>query len=324
MSHGAAGAMNVLLYAILDPGDEVIVFKPYFPGYRSFIENYYGKMVEVDCHEEDFQIDFEDLERKINEKTKLIIVNSPNNPSGCIYSLSSIQRLAETLKKKEQEFGHSILLLSDEPYRDLCFDKEKLPFIPSFYQNTVIAYSYSKSLSIPGERIGYLLIPDSVEGGKELMQGARNATGSLGYVNANAFFQKVVKECLKEKAPVDFYEKNREILYHSLLRFGFSVVEPKGAFYIFLKVPKRPEETFLKLEECREISKTENDKTGLYDEIEFLERGKAQHIMMVGGAAFGMPGYVRISFCGRRETIENSLSAFRRLAQSYNLIKATI
>ena len=324
MSHGAAGAMNVLLYAILDPGDEVIVFKPYFPGYRSFIENYYGKMVEVDCHEEDFQIDFEDLERKINEKTKVIIVNSPNNPTGCIYSLSSIQRLAETLKKKEQEFGHSILLLSDEPYRDLCFDKEKLPFIPSFYQNTVIAYSYSKSLSIPGERIGYLLIPDSVEGGKELMQGARNATGSLGYVNANAFFQKVVKECLKEKAPVDFYEKNREILYQSLLRFGFSVVEPKGAFYIFLKVPKRPEETFLKLEECREISKTENDKTGLYDEKEFLERGKAQHIMMVGGAAFGMPGYVRISFCGRRETIENSLSAFRRLAQSYNLVKATI
>ena len=324
MSHGAAGAMNVLLYAILDPGDEVIVFKPYFPGYRSFIENYYGKMVEVDCHEEDFQIDFEDLERKINEKTKVIIVNSPNNPSGCIYSLSSIQRLAETLKKKEQEFGHSILLLSDEPYRDLCFDKEKLPFIPSFYQNTVIAYSYSKSLSIPGERIGYLLIPDSVEGGKELMQGARNATGSLGYVNANAFFQKVVKECLKEKAPVEFYEKNREILYQSLLRFGFSVVEPKGAFYIFLKVPKRPEETFLKLEECREISKTENDKTGLYDEIEFLERGKAQHIMMVGGAAFGMPGYVRVSFCGRRETIENSLSAFRRLAQSYNLVKATI
>ena len=320
MSHGAAGAMNVLLYAVLDPGDEVIVFKPYFPGYRSFIENYYGKMVEVDCREEDFQIDFEDLERKINEKTKVIIINSPNNPSGCIYSLSSIQRLAETLRKKEQEFGHSILLLSDEPYRDLCFDKEKLPFIPSFYQNTVIAYSYSKSLSIPGERIGYLLIPDSVEGGKELMQGARNATGSLGYVNANAFFQKVVKECLKEKAPVEFYEKNREILYQSLLRFGFSVVEPKGAFYIFLKVPKRPEETFLKLEECREISKTENDKTGLYDEIEFLERGKAQHIMMVGGAAFGMPGYVRISFCGRRETIENSLSAFRSLAQSYGLL----
>lgn len=130
----------------------------------------------------------------------------------------------------------------------------------------------------------------------------------------------MVKECLKERAPVEFYEKNREILYKSLLRFGFSIVEPKGAFYIFLKVPKRPEEIFLKLEECKEISKTENDKIGLYDEIEFLERGKAQHIMMVGGAAFGMPGYVRISLCGRRETIENSLSAFRSLAQSYGLV----
>ena len=237
-------------------------------------------------------------------------------------NLDTVKRLAETLKKKEQELGHGILLLSDEPYRDLCFDKEKLPFIPSFYQNTVIAYSYSKSLSIPGERIGYLLIPDSVEGGKELMQGARNAMGSLGYVNANAFFQKVARECLEVKAPVEFYEKNREILYQSLLRFGFSCVEPKGAFYIFLKVPKRPEEAFLKAEECAEISQTENDKTGLYDEIEFLERGKAQHIMMVGGLAFGMPGYVRISFCGKRETIENSLLAFRRLAQSYGMVKA--
>ena len=296
MSHGAAGAMNIFFRTVLDPDDEVLVLKPYYPGYTSFIGNCYAKKVEVDCQGEDFQIDFQDLERKITVRTKLLILNSPNNPSGTVYTAETLRTLAEILRKKEREIGHSIYLLSDEPYRELCYTRERLPFIPSFYENTVIAYSFSKSLSIPGERIGYLLIPAEAEESGELLRGARNSIGALGFVNANAFFQKVAAASLQAKAPLTYYRENLDILYKALLESGFSCRKPDGAFYLFLRVPDGEEELFLK-------------------------RAKAHRLILVGGSSFGMPGFVRVSFCGKKETIEGALPAFRRLALEYGLRK---
>ena len=296
MSHGAAGAMNIFFRTVLDPDDEVMVLKPYYPGYTSFIGNCYAKKVEVDCQGEDFQIDFQDLERKITVRTRLLILNSPNNPSGTVYTAETLRTLAEILRKKEREIGHSIYLLSDEPYRELCYTRERLPFIPSFYENTVIAYSFSKSLSIPGERIGYLLIPAEAEESEELLLGARNSTGALGFVNANAFFQKVAAASLQAKAPLAYYRENLDLLYQALRESGFSCRKPEGAFYLFLRVPDGEEERF-------------------------LERAKAHRLILVGGSAFGMPGFVRISFCGKKETIEGALPVFRRLALEYGLRK---
>lgn len=296
MSHGAAGAMNIFFRTVLDPDDEVLVLKPYYPGYTSFIGNCYAKKVEVDCQGEDFQIDFSDLERKITVRTKLLILNSPNNPSGTVYTAETLRTLAEILRKKEREIGHSIYLLSDEPYRELCYTRERLPFIPSFYENTVIAYSFSKSLSIPGERIGYLLIPAEAEESGELLLGARNSTGALGFVNANAFFQKVAAASLQAKAPLAYYRENLDLLYQALRESGFSCRKPEGAFYLFLRVPDGEEERF-------------------------LERAKAHRLILVGGSAFGMPGFVRISFCGKKETIEGALPVFRRLALEYGIQK---
>ena len=296
MSHGAAGAMNIFFRTVLDPNDEVLVLKPYYPGYTSFIGNCYAKKVEVDCQGEDFQIDFQDLERKITVRTKLLILNSPNNPSGTVYTAETLRTLAEILRKKEREIGHSIYLLSDEPYRELCYTRERLPFIPSFYENTVIAYSFSKSLSIPGERIGYLLIPAEAEESGELLLGARNSTGALGFVNANAFFQKVAAASLQAKAPLAYYRENLDLLYQALRESGFSCRKPEGAFYLFLRVPDGEEERF-------------------------LERAKAHRLILVGGSAFGMPGFVRISFCGKKETIEGALPVFRRIALEYGIRK---
>ena len=250
----------------------------------------------MDCQGEDFQIDFSDLERKITVRTKLLILNSPNNPSGTVYTAETLRTLAEILRKKEREIGHSIYLLSDEPYRELCYTRERLPFIPSFYENTVIAYSFSKSLSIPGERIGYLLIPAEAEESGELLLGARNSTGALGFVNANAFFQKVAAASLQAKAPLAYYRENLDLLYQALLESGFSCRKPEGAFYLFLRVPDGEEERF-------------------------LERAKAHRLILVGGSAFGMPGFVRISFCGKKETIEGALPVFRRLALEYGIRK---
>lgn len=296
MSHGAAGAMNIFFRTVLDPDDEVLVLKPYYPGYTSFIGNCYAKKVEVDCQGEDFQIDFQDLERKITVRTKLLLLNSPNNPSGTVYTAETLRTLAEILRKKEREIGHSIYLLSDEPYRELCYTRERLPFIPSFYENTVIAYSFSKSLSIPGERIGYLLIPAEAEESGELLLGARNSTGALGFVNANAFFQKVAAASLQAKAPLAYYRENLDLLYQALRESGFSCRKPEGAFYLFLRVPDGEEERF-------------------------LERAKAHRLILVGGSSFGMPGFVRISFCGKKETIEGALPVFRRLALEYGIRK---
>lgn len=289
MSVGAAGAMNVAMYCLLNPDDEVMVMKPYYPGYTNFIWNWDAKMVEVEPNPQNFQPDFIDFEKKITPVTKMVLVNSPNNPTGTIYTEDTIQKLAEILDKKQKEYGHAIYLLSDEPYRDLNYTGEPLPFWTKYYDNTIVVYSFSKSLSVPGERIGYAIIPDALEESRELMKAMRVATGMLGFVNAPALFQRVVSECLEVEAPVDYYRKNRDALYQHLQKLGFSMVEPEGAFYIFVQAPNG-------------------------DEQALLQAAHACNILLVGGAAFGYPGYARISFCVSFEKINRSLTAFEKMA----------
>lgn len=280
----------LLMDALMDVDDEVMVMRPYYPGYTSFILNWQGKKVEVDPDPQTFQPDFEDFESKITERTKLVIVNSPNNPTGAIYTEDTIQRLAQILEKKEQAYGHEIYLLSDEPYRELVYTGETLPYLTKYYNNTLVAYSFSKSLSVPGERIGYLVIPDEASESQMLIKAVKMTTGMIGYVNAPSLFQKVVAECLDEKANLEFYQKNRDILYKKLCDLGFEVVPPSGAFYIFIKAPGG-------------------------DEKRFLEKAHECNILLVGGSFFGYVGYARISFCVSHEKILRSLTAFEKLAE---------
>lgn len=290
MSVGAAGAMNIAMYALMDPGDEVMVMCPYYPGYTSFIHNWQGKKVEVAPDSKTFQPDFIDFEMKITENTKLVIVNSPNNPTGAIYTEETIMKLAQILEQKEKEYGHEIYLLSDEPYRELVYTGEELPYLTKYYKNTLVAYSFSKSLSVPGERIGYLVIPDEVSESQLLIKAVKMTTRMIGYVNAPSLFQKVVAECLDEKVNLGFYQKNRDVLYKKLCELGFEVVPPSGAFYIFVKAPGG-------------------------DEKKFLEKAHECNILLVGGSFFGYSGYARISFCVSHEKILHSLSAFEKLAK---------
>ena len=292
MSVGAAGAMNAAMYALMDVDDEVMVMRPYYPGYTSFILNWQGKKVEVDPDPQTFQPDFEDFESKITERTKLVIVNSPNNPTGAIYTEDTIQRLAQILEKKEQAYGHEIYLLSDEPYRELVYTGETLPYLTKYYNNTLVAYSFSKSLSVPGERIGYLVIPDEVADSEKLNAAANVATRILGFVNAPTLQQKVVKACLNEKTDISYYDRNRETLYNGLKELGFECIKPEGAFYLFVKSP-------------------------VADEKEFCNTAKKYNILIVPGSSFGCPGYVRMAYCVAYETIVNALPKFAELAREY-------
>ncbi len=298
MSTGAAGAINVIMYALLDPGDEVILMRPYYPGYESFILNWDGELVAVDPDPEDFQPDMEDFRRKITEGTKLVIVNSPNNPTGAIYTEETIRSLTEILQEKQEEYGHGIYLLSDEPYRELryidTYPEKELPFWTNYYENTIVVYSFSKTLSIPGERIGYFVIPDEAAESSDLIKASRIATGMLGFVNAPSLFQKVAGACVETKADIYNYRRNRDLLYNALCRLGFTCIPPQGAFYIFVKAPGGDEEGFLKA-------------------------AHACRILLVGGSAFDYPGYARISFCVSYEKIKGSLPAFEKLAEMMNL-----
>ena len=211
MTNGVAGGLNMVLRALLNPGDEVVIFKPYYPAYKGFAENWQGKIIEVEPGE-DFQPDFDDLEGKITERTKVVIVNSPHNPTGVIYTKETARKLSEILECKQKEYGHAICLLSDEPYRDLVYIEEELPWWPDFYQNTIVSYSFSKSLSLAGERIGYLTIPTEVEDSENVIKAVRLAMGRLGFVNAPALFQRIVGECIDEQVDLEYYAKNREII----------------------------------------------------------------------------------------------------------------
>ncbi len=292
MTVGAAGGLNVILKTLINPGDEVIVFAPYFGEYRSYTNNYDGVLVEISPNTADFQPKLDEFEEKITAKTKAVIVNTPNNPTGVVYSEETIKKLAAVMEKKQKEYGTEIYLISDEPYRELVYDGVEVPYLTKYYANTIVGYSYSKSLSLPGERIGYLVIPDEAADSETVLSAANVANRILGFVNAPTLQQKIVKKCLKEKTDISYYNRNREALYQGLADCGFSCIKPEGAFYLFVKSP-------------------------VEDEKEFCAAGKKYHILMVPGSSFGCPGYVRLAYCVSYETIINSLPKFAELAKEY-------
>ena len=288
MTTGAAGGLNVILKTLLDPDDEVIVFAPFFGEYRSYTENYSGKLVIVPPDTTDFQPNLKKFEELITEKTKAVIVNSPNNPTGVVYSEATIAKMAEILREAQDRFDTSIYIVADEPYRELAYDGVFVPYIPRYYENTIVGYSYSKSLSLPGERIGYLVIPDTVDDFGDVLDGAVIANRILGYVNAPSLMQRTVAKCLDMETDVAGYNKNREALYQGLIEAGYECIKPQGAFYLFVKSP------------------LENDK-------EFCEMAKKYHILIVPGSAFACPGYVRIAYCVSFDTVMNALPKFKEL-----------
>ena len=294
MTVGAAGGLNVILKALLNPGDEVITFAPYFGEYRSYVDNYDGILVEVSPNTVDFQPKLDEFEEKITEKTKAVIVNTPNNPTGVVYSEATIQKLAEILEKKQKEYQTEIYLISDEPYRELAYDGVEVPYLTKYYANTIVGYSYSKSLSLPGERIGYLVIPDEVKDSEMLISAANVANRILGFVNAPTLQQKVVEKCIGEKTDISFYDRNRETLYNGLRELGYECIKPQGAFYLFVKSP-------------------------VANEKEFVAKAKEYHILIVPGSSFACPGYVRLAYCTSYETIVNSLPKFAEMAKEYGL-----
>lgn len=294
MTVGAASGLNVILKTLLNPGDQVITFAPYFVEYGAYVRNYDGELVVVSPDTKDFQPNLVEFEEKINEKTKAVIINTPNNPTGVIYSEETIKNIGEILLKKAAEFGTSIALISDEPYRELAYDGAVVPFVTKYYKNTVICYSFSKSLSLPGERIGYLVIPDEMEDSKEVIAAAAIANRVLGSVNAPSLMQRVIMRCIDAEVDVAAYDRNRNLLYSSLTEYGFECIKPQGAFYMFVKAPNG-------------------------EEKEFCETAKKFHVLVVPGSSFACPGYVRIAYCVSYERIERSLPAFKKIAEHYHL-----
>ena len=292
MTVGAASGLNVIFKTILNPEEEVIVFAPYFLEYGAYVRNFDGKLVEISSDTTTFQPNLEEFEQKITAKTRAVIVNTPHNPTGVVYSEETIKKLAAILEKKQKEFGSVIYLISDEPYRELAYDGAEVPYLTKYYDNTIVGYSYSKSLSLPGERIGYLVIPDEVCDSEKLNAAANVATRILGFVNAPTLQQKVVKACLNEQTDISYYDRNRETLYNGLKELGFECIKPEGAFYLFVKSP-------------------------VADEKKFCNAAKKHNILLVPGSSFGCPGYVRMAYCVAYETIINSLPKFKELAEEY-------
>lgn len=288
MTVGAAGGLNVVFKTLLNPGDEVIAFAPYFGEYRSYTANYQGKLVVISPNCVDFQPNLKEFEDKITPKTKAVIVNSPNNPTGVIYSEETIMRLTDILRAKQLEYGTEIYLISDEPYRELAYDGAFVPYLTKYYDNTIVDYSYSKSLSLPGERIGYLVIPNEVDDFENVICAANVANRILGFVNAPSLFQRVIGKCIDVETNVEFYDKNRRLLYEGLRKLGYDCIKPEGAFYLFLKAP-------------------------IEDDIKFCNMAKKHNILIVPGTSFGCPGYIRIAYCVAYKTIENAMPGFASL-----------
>ena len=287
MTVGAASGLNVILKTILNPGDEVIVFAPYFVEYGNYVRNYDGQLTVISPNTADFQPNLEEFAEKITGRTKAVIINTPNNPTGVVYSHETLTRLAEIMRQKTKELGTEMVLISDEPYRELAYDGVEVPYVTKYYADTVVCYSYSKSLSLPGERIGYLVIPDEFTDSEAVFTAATIANRVLGCVNAPSLMQRVIKRCIEADARVNLeaYDKNRNLLYQGLKKLGFSCIKPEGAFYLFVKAPEP-------------------------DEKAFCARAQKHNLLLVPGSSFACPGYVRIAYCVSEDQITRAMSAF--------------
>lgn len=296
MTVGAAGGLNSILKTILNKDDEVICFAPFFSEYRNYVSNFGGELVVVPADTKDFLLNFEEFKKLINHKTRAVILNNPNNPTGVVYGEDTIKKLASILNEESQKLGTEIFLISDEPYRELAYDGIEVPYLTKYYNNTIVGYSYSKSLSLPGERIGYLVIPDEVNDAEDMKVAASVATRILGFVNAPSLMQRVIAKTLDVDLSenVAIYDKNRKTLYEGLTKLGFECVKPSGAFYLFVKSP-------------------------VEDEEEFCNVAKKYNILMVPAASFGCKGYVRIAYCVSYDTIVNSLPQFAKVAKEFGL-----
>ena len=292
MTAGAAASITICFKALFQPEDEYITFAPFFPEYRVFVESVGGKLVVVPAQPADWQIDFDAFEKLVTNHTKAVIVNSPNNPSGAVYSEATIKKLAEILQAKEKEYGHPIFIIADEPYREIAFEGYTVPYIPKYYANTLVCYSYSKSFSLPGERIGYIAVPDSVADFAKVYGAIAGAARVLTHVNAPSLWQLVVGRCADKPSDISTYVKNGRLLYQGLMEAGFECVKPQGAFYLF---PKCLEE----------------------DDYAFCQRAQKYDLLLVPGTDFGCPGYFRAAYCIKTETIEKSLPLFKKLAAEY-------
>ena len=292
MTVGAASGLNIVFKAILNPEDEVIVFAPYFSEYNNYIENYNGIVKVISPNLNNFEPNLNELKEKISNKTKAVLINTPNNPTGVVYSESTIKEISKILKEKEQEFGKQIFLISDEPYRELVYDNKEVPYITKYYKDTIVVYSYSKSLSLPGERIGYVVVPNEIDDSKELAEAITIANRIIGCVNAPSLMQRVIPYCLDAKVDTDAYKKNRDLLYSIIRENKFECVKPEGAFYLFVKTP-------------------------IEDDKEFCSIAKKYNILAVPGSSFACPGYVRIAYCTSYDMIERSRKAFEKLAKEF-------
>ena len=292
MTMGAAASLSLCFKALTtSPEDEFITIAPFFPEYRVFVEANGANLV-VPPHTSDFQIDFDALEKAISKHTKGVIINSPNNPSGVVYSEETIKKLAVLLEKKSKENGHPVFIIADEPYREIAYDGVDVPYVTKYYDNTLVCYSYSKSLSLPGERIGYVLVPDEVTESKIVYAGIAGAGRALGYVCAPSMFQKVIASCVGQTGDVELYKKNRDLLYDGLTKIGYECFKPQGAFYMFVKTLEP-------------------------DADAFCEKAKEENLLIVSATGFGCPGYARISYCVDYDMIKRSFAAFERLYKKY-------
>lgn len=290
MTAGAAASITICFKALAEADDEFITFAPYFPEYKCFVESVGCKLNVVPADVQTFQINFEKFEEMINEHTKAVIINSPNNPSGVVYSEKNIQKLAEILCRKSEQYGHPIFVISDEPYREVVYDDIEVPYVTKYYADTLVCYSYSKSFSLAGERIGYIVVPSEIAEFSKIYAAIAGAARVLTHVNAPSLFQKVVARCAGKTSDIEIYKKNREILYEGLKKAGIDCVKPEGAFYLF---PRCLEE----------------------DDRAFCEKAKAYDLLLVPGSDFGCPGYFRASYCIKTSTIEKSLPVFQKFTK---------
>ena len=295
LTAGASGALAMAFHGLLFEGDEVIVFAPYYPEYIVYAESFGAKVVTIPCREEDFQIDPETLRAALTEKTKIVVVNSPSNPAGSIFSEETIRAMADILREAEERFGHPIYILADEPYRELVYDESiTVPFIPKLYANTIYCYSYSKCVSLPGERMGYLLVPPPAADRRDADAALAGAGRILGLVCNSTLFQHLLPHCLDITSDLGIYKTNRDLLLETLTAQGYEMARPDGAFYLFLKAPDG-------------------------DDLAFCERAKDFELILVPGTCFGYAGYARLSYCVETDTIRRALPAFRKLAETYRL-----